>query len=417
MLTRGVEPSRTEAADAVPWVVDVVGLLWPGAAVRAVPPRPGPPPESGEVELLALPSRTKPSMLVPASPPRATGAALVGSKTGAPARTRRLLRYAAAGARLGGARALPTRLRITPPPGRDQSFVGWIADELGERPLVAILGSPPRANRKPVIQLLSPEGESRGYAKIGTSELTRRLVVAEGEALRRLGALSIPGVRVPRLALAGEWNGYDVIVQHLLVPEGDQSWTPDELSDRFRAFALAEGTQQTSLTASPYIDRLTERLSALHATHSTAELRLALADLVAAGRDTELTLGMWHGDWTPWNMARSGPDLLLWDLERAEWGVPLGYDALHFRLQSTIVRDGVTPIGAARALLADAPSLLAAYGLTSDEARTTARLYLVELGTRYVADGQREAGGALSALERWLTPALQEDLRPGGAGG
>ena len=43
--------------------------------------------------------------------------------------------------------------------------------------------SPARANRKPVLQLLTPQGQAAGFAKIGTNQLTRELVTAEYEAL------------------------------------------------------------------------------------------------------------------------------------------------------------------------------------------------------------------------------------------
>ena len=43
-----------------------------------------------------------------------------------------------------------------------------------------------RANRKPVLQLLTPDGETVGFAKIGVSPLTSSLVWAERDALTLL---------------------------------------------------------------------------------------------------------------------------------------------------------------------------------------------------------------------------------------
>src|SRR5690606_19279441 len=63
--------------------------------------------------------------------------------------------------------------------------------------------------------------------------------------------------------------------------------------------------------------------------------------VAAAGQrygDVELTLGAWHGDWTPWNMAWDGTQVLLWDFERFATGVPVGFDRVHYALQ-VVLRD------------------------------------------------------------------------------
>jgi hypothetical protein len=40
------------------------------------------------------------------------------------------------------------------------------------------------------------------------------------------------------------------------------------------------------------------------------------------------------------------------------------------------------------------------------DAPVVAALYLVELGSRYLADGQAEAGARLGTLDGWLLPVL-----------
>ena len=54
--------------------------------------------------------------------------------------------------------------------------------------VVSLRIGPPRANRKPVLELLSPGGEVLGFAKVGVTGLTRELVRAEAAALDVLGA-------------------------------------------------------------------------------------------------------------------------------------------------------------------------------------------------------------------------------------
>ena len=49
-----------------------------------------------------------------------------------------------------------------------------------------------RANRKPVLQLLTARGEPAGFAKISVNPLTRDLIRAERAALDTLAAENLP---------------------------------------------------------------------------------------------------------------------------------------------------------------------------------------------------------------------------------
>ena len=125
------------------------------------------------------------------------------------------------------------------------------------------------------------------------------------------------------------------------------------------------------------------------------------------GRRT-LSWGAWHGDWTPWNMAVAGDRVLLWDWERFEGGVPLGFDALHYVVQSWLGPAGVDPLTAVHRLLAQAERVVAPFGVAGG--RDVAQLYLLEIGARYETDRQEAAGARLGALQDWLLPALEASL-------
>jgi hypothetical protein len=47
----------------------------------------------------------------------------------------------------------------------------------------------------------------------------------------------------------------------------------------------------------------------------------------------ELSWARWHGDWVPWNLARSGRGLVAWDWEYSEPGAPVGLDEVHSTYQ------------------------------------------------------------------------------------
>ncbi|NHI20838.1 hypothetical protein H9L10_01385 [Phycicoccus endophyticus] len=329
--------------------------------------------------------------------------------TGSNRRSRQRLKAMSTVVRTLGTWVLPWRLVVTPSPEPGSApLVDWLEEQLGSRPLVGVKKTAPRANNKPVLVLLDADGGVLGYAKVGINPLTQRLVKAETKALGRIAARSIPGLRTPELLASGEWNGSHVLVQGALRPTGDQSWAPEELIPRFAAFAGSAGLATTPLRSSPYLERLRRRLRK-HRAYVPGALGAELERVVTAAGDVPLTLGSWHGDWTPWNMGRDGDDLLLWDLERVKSGVPAGFDAVHYTLQSEIVRKGTPPLAAARSLL-EQDVTLAASSLQASR-RLLARLYLIEIGTRYCVDRQAEAGGALSDLGSWLLPALAGPLR------
>ena len=200
---------------------------------------------------------------------------------------------------------------------------------------------------------------------------------------------------------------HEVLVQSALpVWQPRVALTAPRLATAMREVAACCGTRRSQLRESGYWTRLHGRLTAI------AEHADGLALLDAAGRivdsagKVELTLGAWHGDWAPWNMASLADTLLVWDWERFTPGVPFGFDALHHALQRRI---SSTPDAAAAVndMVQQAPELLLPFGVVHRKAvEVTALLYLIDLAARYVADRQAEAGARLGVLGSWLLPVL-----------
>src|SRR5699024_6211437 len=120
---------------------------------------------------------------------------------------------------------------------------------------------PPRANRKPVLLLLTPGGRAIGYAKVAINDLTSRLVRAEAEALRHLDNTRLRNVTVPRLLHEGEWNGHPLLVQEAL-PVGDQTDRPTrhQLLRCVTQIAALTGLRRRRLYDSSYRRSLEERI-------------------------------------------------------------------------------------------------------------------------------------------------------------
>jgi hypothetical protein len=384
------------------YLAEVIDQLYPGGTAprrgrRDEPARP----------YIVVPGRRKPRVLIPAADRKVAAAAL--SRYARPAaRGARLKRDAAVWAlRLGVDRLLlPHRVKVDGAEGIDDH----LASVLGHEVHLSIHIGPARANRKPVLQILDGDANTVAFAKLGVNPLTRELVDAETAATKRLSEFcDLKLVRVPELLHAGEWNGHNLMVTSAL-----PAWAaPADLGPAHRVAAMRElaeigGSSRSSLGDSNYAARLRSRLGVLteRAEPDADTLQTAGETLLDRYAATEMSFGAWHGDWAPWNMRETADVIYLWDLERFETGVPVGFDAVHYRLQDDIVTRGTDPTTAVLGLVADAPTVLAPMGVAPAEAEATALLYLVDLAARYMGDQAERAGAALGALGRWLLPTL-----------
>ena len=360
-----------------------------------------------------LPSASRPSVAVPLTPRPVAAAAVRTFKQSGDARSRALLRMLGQVTRLGLLRLWPHQIILdaSPPSTEHASEPGdlstYLDRVLGGSTYLAVYASPPRSNRKPVVQLIESSGRIHAYVKISVSPLTASLVRNEGQVLEELQVRRSPTVLVPRVLHRGVWQGRDILVQSALTASGEV--TPARLRAAMIEVCATGERETVDLAENGYVQSLFTRLDALSETRG-GPLRAALQDIVGGGHQqgSRLALGAWHGDWTPWNMGASGEQVAVWDWERYEVGVPVGYDAVHHEIQRAVVRGGVAPIEAARSAVQRAAELLDGFGLDGHQARLTSRLYLVEIGTRYETDGQRDNGARLGELESWLLPVLDE---------
>jgi hypothetical protein len=400
------------------YVPELLAVLWPPPARVSRPARlAGPVP--GAIELVAFPSPGRPVLLLPRRPRRAAAAALRHYKASAGSWDRLGLRCLAAAAAAGLADALPGRIRIEPPgPAEAGSAVdigGYLRARLRPDAVLSVYVPPPRANRKPVLLALAPDGTPLGFVKVGAGELTGELVRAEAAALTTLATAQLTALRAPRLLHHGQWRGREVLVQEPL-PAGRAAAAGSALLTRaMTELAGVAGTERRAAAGSPYWQRLRGRLEQLALAGQPAAdgYRQAAARQVLQALDglwpaaaSQLSFGAWHGDWTPWNMTTAAGRVLAWDWERFQCGVPVGFDAVHYQLQGAVVRGRAEPAAAADQAVAGSAAVLAPLGVGPGEAELVAALYLAEICTRYLADGQAETGPPLGRVEHWLLPAL-----------
>jgi hypothetical protein len=390
--------------DRADYLRGICELLWPAPARAELADRP--PAVPGDVSMIVLPGLRNPRLVVPAG--RRPAAAAV-RRYGEPASVRGTLAARVLSATLAsgiGRRLIRGRVTVRVPPGAE-TIESRLSSVLGQSVVVSVHLGAARANRKPVLQLLTAAGETIGFAKVGVNPLTSDLVRGEQQALTRLHTAGLRQLLVPRVLGYDSWNGLEILVLGALPVWQKRLPLPPGLLD----LAMAEvmrlaGTTESTLAASEYWSLLSGRLEAADDGQEQAALAAALGALEGVAGAATLGFGCWHGDWTPWNMACTAGGLLVWDWERFTCPAPVGYDALHYWLQAEVTGTRRDPAQAASECVRRAPVLLGPFGVPAPQARLTALLYLADLSVRYIADRQEQAGARLGAPRRWLLPAL-----------
>lgn len=282
----------------------------------------------GDDVYYAIPNLRSPRLLVPADP-------VAGYQS--------LLRFSAAlpiGDTLGRV-ALAYSRRIRLPVLRGDriavsdatgSLREYLSDLFDEGVSVSLGIGNARANRKPVLGVFSSQGRPLAYVKVGTDAFTAGLVRNETAALQQLEIKRV-GFEHPRVRHAGDWNGMPILVMSALhtVPwQGLRSRRQPTGVLGELAGAFAQGTKPFEESG------LWKRLAAVGESLEASlreSWKEALDRVTTRHGRSEVDVAAWHGDLTPWNLARRGATAQIWDWERFETGVPVGLDAIHYALQ------------------------------------------------------------------------------------
>ncbi|MET9022273.1 hypothetical protein ABZV93_20060 [Actinopolymorpha sp. NPDC004070] len=394
-------------------LLETTRALWPAPACSRVE---GSLPHGHQVvrEYALLPDRRQPRLALPVGA-RRVAAELFRKYSQGLSRRERYTRAAMARlvATRPGNRAVtrlaPDRLVVSAPAGRPvESIEDHLSHLLDSEVMVTVGVGPPRANRKPVLQVLTPDGRTLAFVKVGLWPVTTELVRGEAEALEAYWSAGPPGrlVHAPRVLHHGRWRSLELLVLEPMLP-GHARWSrPDEPTAAMAELGGRLGTSRRPLERSLVWEGARASPPALTDLDQAAALARVVATVERRFGSTPLTCGAWHGDWTPWNMAWDSDQVLLWDFERFAVGVPLGFDLAHYRLQAVLRSHGE----AAAAERARAGLLAGAAGecAPGDDPEAVQMAYLVELARRYALASQPVEGRPLRARTAWLIALLRE---------
>jgi len=381
--------------------------------------RPGPAGFVRAESYLALPRATDPRLLVPAhGSPRAAAAALTRNHDATSTKARLVRAALGAGLRLG------LTQRLAPKSSRVDVFVDPAqpaaerAHHLLSEHLRATFGRPdlemavilgvPRLNRKPVLQVLAPDGTVVGYVKAAWNDLTARLVRNEARVLGDLAAAGPSTFTPPGLVAAGPWGDLELIAQTALpnAERPDAAAVFDPPMAVIAEIAGLGGRSTARLAESPYWAGVRERLQR----QGSSDLLLRVVERIEGRHgDEDIAFGAWHGDFTPWNMARLADGNYVWDWERAA-PAPAGLDLLHFLFQTVCRFERKTPAEAFERCAERAPALLAALDVPVASEPVLWRLYRLELLLRYEEAGSAGVLARPSRIHAGLLEMLEHDL-------
>jgi hypothetical protein len=286
----------------------------------------------------------------------------------------------------------------------DATFEGSLVEVLRQQiePSIhsaIVLWGPPRANRKPVLQLSDRRGRTVAFAKVAWNELTTELLDQEERSLRHLARIAQPGFVIPRVLGRDRFGSVEWLA---LSPAGVASRNSATEASAFELARMIEDTAErstTSFSASPFLGRLSTEVSGLDVCEPL------VAALQVRHGERGLATAAWHGDFVPWNFLSGAPQAAIWDWERYDQSVPVGFDRLHYCLQMQLHRQHAATEVAVRSLLTRCAAILPE--LSAEDAQLHAELYVAEIAARYEHDAALAESPALQQRVAELDAALR----------
>lgn len=362
------------------------------------------PVDGARMRWLALPGPAEPRLLLPRERrPAASLIRRIGNEAPGPLRPLRFL--ASLALRAGAASVVPARSgRWVTAEGADRLAIE-LRRILGADLTFAVRFGPARANRKPVLFVMDPDGRPLAFVKVGNNAVTRPLVRHEAEVLRSMGGQPVPGLRCPAFLDLFDLDGASVLVMDALPRRAPGAGgLPVTLTLQL---ARSRGITRNDLPSSPF----GASIARWAAEPESEAFRPLVGEVLDRYRGVDLEWGVHHGDWTPWNVMRFRGKVYAWDWERFSDHSPIGYDVLHY-LVAQYARQGTFDAALREAARASVDVLRA--GSVVDEAVAAVNdIYLLDMLRRYVRDRRLLAHDRLDRLIAALVAVLQERLVSG----
>jgi len=186
----------------------------------------------------------------------------------------------------------------------------------------------PGVHRKPTIQVIDRQGRTLGYAKVGWSQETIRLVRHEAAVLRALDGIHFMRASVPRVVHAGPCGALYVLAEQPL--ERPRATPCRDLCGAHLRFLAELAAACPEAAAADGFDWPIDALDARGFHYYGHLLAQARAWCERETGSARLPAAFAHGDFTPWNVRVDRSGLAVFDWEYAREGRAIGWDVFHF---------------------------------------------------------------------------------------
>ncbi len=238
-----------------------------------------------------------------------------------------------------------------------------IASALGhDRVAIAISLGTPGPHRKPVLRVMTPDGDLLAYVKIGWNMSTKELLDTECDTLDRIGSLSPRSFQVPKVLERRARNGLSFLF--LNVPHSHAKPFKSRFHPRHGEILLELSSidrTAISLKASRYWERLCLQANTVVHPYWRHTILKVLQEIDQRFGDFVLPMHRSHGDFAPWNIVYHGDQITLFDWEYSRVQSPGGWDFFHFISQSAIHLAQTNPISLYDATLTENKTFLHRY--------------------------------------------------------
>lgn len=187
--------------------------------------------------------------------------------------------------------------------------------------------------RKLVVRVMRSSGALIGYIKISMAAASRGTVMREAATLERLSRCSVLDGEVPTLLYRGSWGDGYMFFQSGV----DARPAPKRFGEVHRLFLEKLALiGRLSVAAETVVQRIVGRWDQIAPRLPVSWRTLGSDAFSTAYRylsGKEVSCGLSHGDFAPWNTLLLNDRLFVYDWESAEWEQPLVWDAMHFAVQ------------------------------------------------------------------------------------
>lgn len=348
---------------------------------------------SATTEYVVLPHRRAPRLLVPAAPSGAAARAVRRFSAQAP--YSEMLRRLAVSTVVRGAGSAAFADRVVVHGHPDGSLAEHLGELLGVPVTFSIGVGTERVNRKPVLQVFGPTGRCLAFAKLGDSPQARADLAREAAALRLVADRAWSRIAAPSVLHHGPWGSMSLLLLSPLTTSalGAARGRRRAPSGAMTELATAFRSETVSVAELDWLTRVQDEAESLRNPRHWTTVMKCIDRLRETSGSVEWTAGAWHGDWTPWNMARSGSLVHLWDWERFETDVPIGLDRCHYSVNVATGRHGTSPATFREGLAAAG----ATAGAHASRGHVLGALYLLAMANRYLPLAAGPGGHLISA--------------------